>query len=551
MIQNSDTAPQQSTPPQRRAGSRPKQRAYRPRVRRPEPTAPQRVPWSRADTLSTVAVAILSVITRFAGITMAAPAGTPVFDEKHYVPQAFDMLASWMNPILGGIELNPGYGLVVHPPLAKQMLSLGEALFGYSPLGWRLMPGLVGTVTILFIMNIARRLSGSWRVATCAGVISLCDGVLLIASRFGMLDIFQTLFIVMAAWALVADYQQVHHRLHTAFIRGLLKDPQYSSGYGPRLGFRWWRFCAGLALGCALSVKWSGLYYMAFFGVLSVAMDMALRRRYGVRWWFSGAILRDAVPAFCSIVILPVALYIWSWRAWFASETSVYRHALADGTLDAHPWLQKLPESLAGFFYYHQSVLEFHSSLTTSSGHIHPWESKPWAWLGATRPVLYYSNTDMSCWGGQQCRSMIYLFGTPIIWWLTIPVLIWALWSLIIRHESQFLIPVVGFAAGFLPWVAAYDRQMYFFYAVPLVPFTILLIALTLGQLFNRGSLIFFGARKTDSPSGDVGLSAGTVGVIIYMALVILAFLYWLPILYGIPIPDTYYNSLMWLRSWI
>lgn len=556
MTQNSDVASQETTPPTPRADSRLKQRLHRPRVRHPEPTAPRHVPWSRADTISMVTVGIVALITRFVGITMAAPSGTPVFDEKHYVPQAFDMLASWINPILGGIELNPGYGLVVHPPLGKQLLALGEAFFGYSPMGWRLMTALVGTATIVVIMNLARRLSGSWRVATCAGIISLCDGVLLIASRFGMLDIFQTFFIVVAAWALAADRHQVHQRLHAAFKQGLLKDQRYASGYGPRLGFRWWRFGAGVALGCALSVKWSGLYYMAFFGILSVAMDMALRRRYGVRWWFSGTILRDAVSAFCSIVILPAALYVWSWRAWFASETSVYRHALEDGTLDTHPWLAKLPESLAGFFYYHQSVLEFHSSLTTSTGHIHPWESKPWAWLVSARPVLYYSHTDMTCFGGQECRSMIYLFGTPIIWWLTVPVLLWGIWSLIIRRETQFLILLVSFAAGFLPWVAAYDRQMYFFYAVPLAPFTILLLSLTLGQLFNKGPVFSFGARRTTTAVTSravtgVNLSAGTLAAIAYLALVILAFLYWLPILYGIPIPDSYYNSLMWLRSWV
>ena len=35
--------------------------------------------------------------------------------------------------MLGGIEDNPGYGLVVHPPLAKEIMAAGMGLFGYTP----------------------------------------------------------------------------------------------------------------------------------------------------------------------------------------------------------------------------------------------------------------------------------------------------------------------------------------------------------------------------------------------------------------------------------
>ncbi len=36
-----------------------------------------------------------------------------------------------------GVEDNPGYGLVVHPPVGKQLIAIGEAIFGYNGLGWR------------------------------------------------------------------------------------------------------------------------------------------------------------------------------------------------------------------------------------------------------------------------------------------------------------------------------------------------------------------------------------------------------------------------------
>lgn len=506
------------------------------------PPAPLQYRWTRADTWSTLVVAVLAFFTRFLGLTSPQVHGTPVFDEKHYVPQAWEMLRSWMNPLLGGIEANPGYGLVVHPPLGKQLIVVGEALFGYTPLGWRLSVAVFGVAVVLATMALARSISKSWQVATFAGGIAVFDGVLLVSSKFGMLDIFQVFFVVVAAWALTRDHAQVRERFHAAFVTGGWGD----SPFGPRLGFRWWRFTAGVALGCALAVKWSGLYYIAFFGLMSVFLDLALRRRYGVRRYVLGTLVRDTLPALASLVLLPAGLYLYSWRAWFASETSVYRHAAVDGTIPADSSLQLLPEAFAGWLYYHFSVLGFHSDLTTSGGHEHPWESKPWAWLVAARPILYYSANDVEC-GQTTCVSMIYLFGTPVIWWLTVPALLWGVWCLVIRRDRRFLVPVVGFAAGFLPWLVAYDRQMYFFYAAVLVPFTICLLALALGQLVGRGTPVTW--RWVRSLAGGE-IRWGTCAVIGYLALVVALFAYFSPILYGYLVPTSIYEELMWLPSW-
>ena len=215
------------------------------------------VPWTRRDTIAASVIGVLALLTRFIGLVQPTSSGTPVFDEKHYVPQAWDMVESWFNPVLGGIESNPGYGLVVHPPLGKQLLALGEIIFGYSPLGWRLMTGLFGTAVIVFVFLLARRVSQSTNIAILAGIIALFDGVLLVSAKFGMLDVFQVLFVVMAAWTLAGDMRQVHHRWHDAWLAGKLEG---TGPFGPRMGFRWWRFATGVLLGLTLSVKWSGLY---------------------------------------------------------------------------------------------------------------------------------------------------------------------------------------------------------------------------------------------------------------------------------------------------
>nr|WP_245803059.1 phospholipid carrier-dependent glycosyltransferase [Corynebacterium phocae] len=509
--------------------------------------APRYYPWTRKDTISTLVIATLAFITRFAGLSFATSDGTPVFDEKHYVPQAFDMVRSWDNLLIGGIEFNPGFGLVVHPPLGKQIIALSEMVFGYTPLGWRVAGALLGVGVVLLTMQLARTISASWQVAAMAGFIAVFDGVLLVTSRFGMLDIFQTFFIVAAAYALARDHEQVRARLHAAWEnRQLGRSP-----FGPRFGFRWWRFTAGVMLGMSLGVKWSGLYFIMFFGLMSVFSDLALRRRYGVRRHITGALIRDTPAALASLVALPVAIYVWTWRAWFASDTAVYRHAKVDGTIESGSALKLLPEAVSGWFYYHKSVLDFHASLTSSSGHSHPWDSKPWAWLVGARPVLYYSNTDLDCLLGSSCRQMIYLFGTPIIWWLIVPAVLWGLWSLVIGRDRRFLVPLVGFAAAFVPWLASFDRQMYFFYAVPFIPFVIVLIALALGQLSGTGKQISpAGLGNVIRGLAGGPVSRGTVLVTVYLAAVLAFFLVFSSNLYGYTVPDWWYESLMWMPSW-
>ena len=42
---------------------------------------------------------------------------------------------------------------------------------------------------------------------------------------------------------------------------------------------------------------------------------------------------------------------------------------------------------------------------------------------------------------------------------------------------------LVGYCAGWLPWFADIDRQMYFFYAATMAPFLAMAIALILGDI--------------------------------------------------------------------
>ncbi|MDM2520834.1 phospholipid carrier-dependent glycosyltransferase, partial [Mycobacteroides abscessus] len=195
----------------------------------------------------TAVITAIAALTRFINLGALTDRGTPVFDEKHYVPQGWQVVTN------NGVEDNPGYGLVVHPPIGKQMIAIGEWLFGYDPFGWRFAAALSGTILVMLVARIARRISRSTMVGAIAGVLLIADGVSFVTARTALLDVYQALFVVAAFGALIVDRDQVRQRLYNAYLEGRIGD----TPWGPRLGVRWWRFGAGILLGLACGTKWS------------------------------------------------------------------------------------------------------------------------------------------------------------------------------------------------------------------------------------------------------------------------------------------------------
>ncbi|MET9202027.1 phospholipid carrier-dependent glycosyltransferase [Gordonia sp. NPDC003585] len=477
-------------------------------------------------------IALLAIATRFWNLQNPTDHGTPVFDEKHYVPQGWQVLTggNW-------IEDNPGYGLVVHPPVGKWLLAASEGMFGYGPLGWRVASAVCGVATVVMIYFVVRRMSRSTLVGAIAGVFAVCDGVLFVQSRMGMLDIFQAVFVVAAFTALIADRDQVRARMHRVYVEGRIDD----SDFGPRLGFRWYRFTAGVMLGLTCGTKWSGIYFVIFFVLLAIGFDVAARRAYHVKRPWVGTLVRDVVPSGASLVVMPIAIYLATFIPWFNSETAVYRYQVGNsiGTGGTWAWV---PGAWRSLWYYESGILEFHAGLTNSAGNHHPWESKPWTWPMSLRPMLYaYESGPDHCGVGECVRAQM-LIGSPALWWLALPMLLWGLWSWIVRRDWRYAAVLTGYAAGFLPWFAEIDRQMYFFYATVMAPFLVMGLALCCGDILRSAT-----ARAGVRPERRI---LAILVVAIYVGLVVTNFVWLWPILTGSPISPAQWDQQIWLPSW-
>ena len=475
----------------------------------------------------TLVITALAAVTRFLNLGSPTDAGTPIFDEKHYAPQAWQMLHNH------GVEDNPGYGLVVHPPVGKQMIALGEALFGYTGVGWRFTGALCGVVMVLLVVRITRRISRSTLVGGIAGLLLIADGVSFVIARTALLDIFLVFFVVAAFGCLIVDRDQVRERMHIALMAGRVSETRW----GPRLGVRWWRFGAGVLLGLACATKWSGLYFVLFFGVMSVAFDVAARKQYRVQRPWLGTLRRDVGPSLYALVAIPSSVYLASYAMWFASETGVNRYEV--GRSIGPDSVLPLPDAIRSLWHYTYAAFRFHSGLTNADGNHHPWESKPWTWPMSLRPVLYaIDNQDIPGCGAQSCVKAVMLVGTPAMWFLAVPVLVWVLWRAFVKRDWRYGVLLVGYGAGFLPWFADIDRQMYFFYAATMAPFLVMMIAMILGDILH--------APRQNAERRTLGLLV----VSCYVALVITNFAWLYPVLTGLPISQGTWNMQIWLPSW-
>lgn len=478
--------------------------------------------------VTTAVITTLAAVTRFANLGSPTDAGTPIFDEKHYAPQAWQMLGNH------GVEDNPGYGLVVHPPVGKQLIALGEAIFGYTGLGWRFTGALLGVIMVALVVRIVRRISRSTLVGGIAGLLMIAESVSFVAARTALLDGFLIFFVVAAFGALIVDRDQVRERMHTALMQGR----SAATSFGPRLGVRWWRFGAGVLLGLACATKWSGLYFVAFFSLMSLAFDVAARRQYRVVRPWLGVLRRDLAPTVYALLVIPFGVYLASYAPWFASETAIDRHEIGHtiGEDTAIP----LPDAIRSLWHYTYQAYHFHAGLTNAAGNYHPWESKPWTWPMSLRPVLYAIDQDNvpGC-GAQSCVKAVMLVGTPAMWWLAVPVLGYAAWRMFVRRDWRYAVVLVGYCAGWLPWFADIDRQMYFFYAVVMAPFLVMAIALILGDILRHAA-----------HQGAEHRTLALIAVCCYVAAVLTNFAWLFPVLTGQPISQATWNMEIWLPSW-
>ncbi|MFE4049110.1 dolichyl-phosphate-mannose--protein mannosyltransferase [Streptomyces sp. YIM B13518] len=500
------------------------------------------------------------LVTLLAGVLRFWNLGSPkavIFDETYYAKDAWALVhrgfeVNWdknANDLIlsgGAVPVPTDAAYVVHPPVGKYVIGLGELIFGFDPFGWRFMTALLGTLSVLMLCRIGRRLFRSTFLGCLAGALMAVDGLHFVMSRTSLLDGVLMFFVLAAFGCLVVDRDRARERLAAALPvdpDGRVRPDAYVAE-NARIGFRPWRLAAGLMLGLAIGTKWNGLYVMAAFCVMAVLWDVGARRVAGARRPRVAVLRRDLGWAFLSTVPVAVVTYFASWIGWILSPADgtggYYRDwAAKDGKDSAWSWL--LPDWWRSLWHYENQVYDFHVGLSSP----HPYESNPWSWIVTGRPVSYFYESPAPGMdgcpvdAGEKCAHEVLALGTPMLWWTACFAILYVLWRWLLRRDWRAGAIACGIAAGYAPWFLYQERTIFFFYAVVFLPFLCLAVAMLLGALVGP-------PRSTDTRRVAGATAAGVLTL-----LIVWNFIYFWPIYTGTPIPIEDWRARMWLDTWV
>lgn len=450
------------------------------------------------------------LVTAIAAVMRLYRLGYPrkvLFDETYYAKDAwslwhFGYTRTWVedanDQMLAGTVPIESLTLdtpqmAVHPELGKWLIGAGQAVFGFDPFGWRIASAVAGIVMVLIVIRLVRRLTGSTWLGCAAGLLLAFDGLQFVMSRLALLDIFMATFVLAGVACLVTDRDWVRGRVARAL----------ETGQVPVIAvWRPWRLVAGVMFGCAVSSKWTALVALAVFGIWAFVQDARLRRlvRRETSWLASA--VRDGVPAFVSLVGVAFVVYLASWSGWIANAHTFETH-LSNTPYSSYwgDYTQTAPDGFVGhvtqglrsLWHYHLAVWDFHTNGLTDATHVY--QSHPLGWPLINRPVGVDAELGIQpglqgcqAVAGSDCLRQIILLGTPLLWWAGAVALLYAVYAWVVRRDWRYGVPLLGFAASWLPWFGSTDRPIFSYYAVAMIPFAVIAIVLVMGEIINAAN---------------------------------------------------------------
>ena len=474
---------------------------------------------TRNGWIATVVTTLIAAFTRLWNL------GSPheiMFDETYYVKDAYSIWhlgyeGTWAQNanasfVRGNFStLSPEASFVVHPPLGKWLIATGMELTGpASSWGWRLAVALAGIATVFLLCRLVWRLFPSPLLVGLAGLFLAIDGVGITESRIGLLDGFIGLFALAAVYCIVRDRQSQRERI------ARLLEGTAAGALAPKAGWRPWMISAGVLLGCACSVKWSGLYLLATIGIMTVIWDGAALRAVKAKVWKLETLVSRGWGNFMRLVPVAGATYLLSWFGWFMNP-SAYKHgwAAAERAAGRGSWL---PDSIADFIEYHRAIYKFHVGLSTP----HSYMAKPSGWLLQMRPTSFYwqSNDTLGADAYQcdtrNCVRAITSIGNIPIWWAAFVAVFVVVAYVALKRDWRGWVVLAGYIGLYLPWFMYWDRTIFTFYTVAFVPFVVLALTVALGWgigLLDGDGVVTAGSGGS-AGSGSAGAtgSAGAAG---------------------------------------
>ncbi|MFB2969661.1 dolichyl-phosphate-mannose--protein mannosyltransferase [Aerosakkonema sp. BLCC-F183] len=494
-------------------------------------------------------VFLLSLALHFWGLSRF---NSLVFDEVYYVKYAYNYLTN--TPLFDA-----------HPPLGKYMIAIAISIGNYfhfgqdtvnnyvgvqlSPLSYRWMNALVGSLLPLIVGAIAYQLSRRPSYALIAALFTTCDGLLLVESRYALINIYLVFFGILGQLFFLLALQQ------KAFSRWVLLT------------------ASGICFGASAGVKWNGLAFLLgiyLIWICAWVMRWAQRgnptpnpspstgrgaRAEGQRGrgreveWGRVTDSQSPLQNLTRINIFQIVFYL-------GVIPAIVYYLI---------WIPHLQiNAKTGFWELHQQMLGFHERMQ-SGPKVHPYCSRWYTWPLMLRPIVYFYETATSKSepipslpplpaGAEKAIYDVHAMGNPALWWLgAIAILVlvaelgkrvWV-WANISGNgePNQVYFPqqkelwillyvVLNYAANFLPWIKVTRCTFIYLYMG--------------ATIFTFLGLAWLVERWLHSPKPRLRMMGVTA-----IFLILLAFAFWLPVYLGLPLSPQAFKIRMWFPSWI
>ena len=459
---------------------------------------------------------------------------TTLFDESALYPERYSFRNSmYFDEIYHGRTayefLNglPTYENT-HPPLGKIFISLGIAIFGMNPFGWRIIGTLFGIAMLPFLYLFGKKMTNSTPTAALTCFLFAFDFMHFTQTRLATIDVYITFFVI-----------AMYYFMYSYCSMSFYDTPLYKT-FIP-LGL------CGICMGLGIASKWTGMYAGCGLALLFFAHLLRRYREYlyakahpgksthGIGHQqivknFAGYTIKTIDFCLTFFILIPAVIYLLSYLPFVDNS---------------HPglWDRMLANQ--------SSMFNYHSGLNAT----HPYSSSWYEWPTMVRPIWYYSGylTDT-------VKEGISAFGNPLVWWIGIPAFIYILYLLV--RNNAFLCSLtghkktenstntvitlshreyaaaaflaVGYLAQYLPWFFV-TRITFIYHYFPSVPFVVLMIVYSLMQWKKHMSDRTF-----------------VIVCCAYAAVAFALFLLFYPVLSGQPVDvDFVIKYLRWRPTWV
>lgn len=416
-----------------------------------------------------------------------------------------------------------------HPPLGKLFISIGIAIFGMSAFGWRIAGTLFGIAMVPIMYCFAKRVFKKWEFAFITAAVFAFDFMHFAQTRIATIDVYGVFFIILMY------YYMYQYYCMSFFTHGLKKTlkPLGLAGlfFGLGIASKWIGFYAGGGLAVVLLASFIKRYKEAKkLSASKSAKERALANTY----WSNVA---DTVLWCCLFyIIIPFIIY-------FLSFIPYYKYyGCLDGDINI---FEKISKCFERFIEEQNRMFSYHSDLTATHSYSSPW----YQWPVIARPVWYY----IGYYPGTDLASTISGMGNPIVWWTASIASLAMMIKMAVSRFSKWLnnkdgivelepiyesksesnarvVLVIAIAANFLPWTLI-TRCTFQYHFFATVPFIILLTMCLFKQLEEKYKNFKYAKW-------------------VWLALTVILFVVFYPIISGYPATTKYIDALQWLPSW-